>query len=289
MHRRIVLKSAALAPLALWPVFSLATIRRDAAERLAALEHVHGGRLGVAILDTSSGRRVVWRGDERFLLCSTFKLLLAAAVLRRVDRGVERLDRRIIFGKDVLLEYAPTTKQHVGATGMTIAQLCEAAITLSDNTAANLLLREVGGPAAVTHYARNLGDPLTRLDRNEPELNQLDGDRDTTTPEAMLGDMHELLLGDALSSASRERLIHWLLGCQTGLQSLRAGLPPGWRIGDKTGQSNGRAIGANNDIAIVWPPDRKPLLVTAYYMTHTTDVAARRAVLAKVGGIVAAL
>lgn len=287
MNRRNLLKGAGLGAmaLALRPIFSLAAVADDAKSRLAALERVHGGRLGVAILDTGSGRRVAWRGDERFLLCSTFKLLLAAAVLARVDQGAEKLDRRIVFGKGALLEYAPITKQHVGPPGMTIAQLCKAGVTLSDNTAANLLLHVIGGPAEVTAYARSLGDPLTRLDRIEPFLNRPDGERDTTTPSAMLADMHRLLLGDALSETSRRQLTDWLLGCKTGADSLHAGLPSDWRIGDKTGSGTH----ANNDIAIVWPPNRKPLLVTAYYMSHTTDVAARKAVLAEVGGIVASL
>lgn len=285
MERRAVLKAALAGAvlLAVRPALCFAARRHDAAAALARLERVHGGRLGVAILDTGSGDRVGHRGDERFLMCSTFKLLLAAAVLHRVDRDEEKLDRRIVFGKDVLLDYVPVTSRHVGPPGMTVAQLCEAAITLSDNTAANLLLRQIGGPQAVTAYARSLGDPDTLLDRYEPELNPYD----TTTPSAMLGDMRKVLLGRALSQASRRRLTHWLLHCQTGLQSLRAGLPSGWEAGDKTGQWDGNGSGANNDIAIVWPPGRKPLLVAAYYMNRTTDPAGRKAVLAEVGRIVA--
>lgn len=254
------------------------------AAQLAALERRHGGRLGVAILDTGSGRRASYRGNERFLMCSTFKLLLAAAVLKRVDDGIEKLDRRIVFGKDVLLDWAPLTRQHVGTPGMTVSELCEAAITQSDNTAANLLIASIGGPMAVTRYARNLGDRFMTLDRIEPALNPCD----TTTPSAMLGDMQKVLLGDALSQTSRERLTHWLLNCKTGLQSLRAGLPSCWKAGDKTGQWDGNGAGANNDIAILWPPRRKPLLVTAYYMNQTTDPVGRKAVLAEVGRIVAA-
>ncbi len=253
--------------------------------RLAALERQHGGRLGVAILDTGSGKHAAWRGDERFLMCSTFKFLLVAAVLARVDQGTEQLDRRIVFGKDVLLEWAPVTGKHVGAPGMTIAELCEAAVTLSDNTAANLLLEEVGGPSQVTRYVRALGDPVTRLDRTEPTLNRRDGDKDTTTPAGMLRDMQALLLGDALSDASRRRLTEWLLHNQTGAETLRAGLPTSCRIGDKTGSGHT----ANNDIAIIWPPRREPLLVTAYYDNPRVGVAARKFVLAKVGRVVAAL
>jgi beta-lactamase class A len=289
MRRRDVLKGMALggvaivagrlAPAAAKPALD------GAGAQLAMLERRHGGRLGVAILDTGNGRREGYRDDERFLMCSTFKLLLVAAVLQRVDAGKEQLDRRIVFGKDALLEYAPVTKQHVGPPGMTISEVCEAAITLSDNTAANLLLKEIGGPQAFTAYARSLGDLVTLLDRYEPALNPYD----MTTPDAMLADMQQVLLGDRLSRSSRELLIRWLVACQTGLQSLRAGIPDGWRVGDKTGQWDGNGTGANNDIAIVWPPNRKPLLVTAYYMHHTTDPSTRKAVLAEVGRIVASM
>jgi beta-lactamase class A len=188
-----------------------------------------------------------------------------------------------VFGKNALLDYAPISRHHVGPAGMSVARLCEAAIVWSDNTAANLLLASIGGPMAVTRFARSLGDRFTRLDRIEPALNPYD----TTTPNAMLGDMHTLLLGDALSHSSCEKLTHWLAGCQTGLQALRAGMPAGWQIGDKTGQWDGDGRHANNDIAIVWPPRRKPLLVTTYYMANTADATARKTVLADVGRIVA--
>lgn len=287
MQRRDLLKGFVLggAAVALARPASLLAKGDDIESRLAALERQHGGRLGVAIRDTGSGRRVAHRGDERFLMCSTFKLLLAAAVLERVDRGAETLDRRIVFGKDALLEWAPVTSKHVGPSGMTIAELCEAAITWSDNTAANLLLQQIGGPAAWTRYARTLGDTVTLLDRVEPDLNPYD----TTTPRAMLEDMQKVLLGRALSQSSCDRLVRWLLNCQTGLQSLRAGFPPNWQAGDKTGQWDGNGVGANNDIAIVWPPDRKPILVTAYYMNRTADPVGRKAVLAEVGRIVATM
>lgn len=157
----------------------------DVATRFADLERKRGGRLGVAVLDIDSGHRVSHRGGERFLMCSTFKFLLVAAVLARVDQGKENLGRRIVFNKDVVLNYAPMTKRHVGPPGTTIAQLCEAAITLSDNTAANLLLVSIGGPDGVTRYARSLGDPFTLLDRIEPALNPYDA----TTPNATLADM----------------------------------------------------------------------------------------------------
>jgi beta-lactamase class A len=291
MNRRSLLKGALIgaSALVLRPSLSLAAGSEDAAlARLTALERQHGGRLGVAILDTGNGRRIGHRADERFLMCSTFKLLAVAAVLARVDRGAERLGRRVVFGKEAVLAYAPVTSHRVGAPGMTVAELCQAAITVSDNTAANLLLTSLGGPVAVTAYVRSLGDGVTRLDRIEPELNVASpGDlRDTTTPGAMLADLHTLLLGNVLAVASREQLVTWLRATSTGTEQLRAGLPAGWRVGDKTGSGAQRET---NDIAIIWPPRRQPLLVTAYYAGSTADADGRHAVLAEVGRIAASI
>ena len=286
MNRRNLLKGALLgaSALALRPMRTLAAGNGSAAARLAALEHRHGGRLGVAMLDTGSGRRVAHRGDERFLMCSTFKLLLVATVLARVDRGAERLDRRIVFGQNAVLSYAPITRQRVGAPGMRVAELCQAAITLSDNTAANLLLASIGGPATVTAFARSLGDAVTRLDRIEPALNVgSQGDlRDTTTPLAALATQRKLLLGDVLAEASRAQLLDWLRTCRTGTDQLRAGMPAGWTAGDKSGSG---AHDETNDVAILMPPHRAPLLVTAYYAGSPADLTTRHAVLAEVGRI----
>jgi len=221
-------------------------------------------------------------------MCSTFKLLAVAAVLARVDRGIEHLDRRVVFGREVLLSYAPITSQHVGSPGMSVAELCAAAITVSDNTAANLLLASMGGPSAVTRFARSLGDTVTRLDRIEPDLNVASpGDiRDTTTPNAAIATLQKLLLGDALSAVSRAKLIAWLRGCTTGAEKLHAGLPPGWSIGDKTGSG---AQNETNDVGILYPPQRPPLLVTAYYAGSSADAASRNAVLAEAGRIASSL
>ena len=290
MDRRTLLKAALFgaAAASLSPSFSLAAKAHGADHRLTALERKHGGRLGVAMLDTGNGQRIMHRADERFLMCSTFKLLAASAILAKVDQGTEKLDRRLIFGKDVLLSHAPVTSRHVGGQGMTVAELCEAAITVSDNTAANLLLSSLGGPAAITAFARRMGDNLTRLDRTEPELNvsSAGDERDTTTPGAMLADVEKLLLGDVLSGSSRDQLITWLRATSTGKDTLHAGLPAGWPIGDKTGSG---AHGERNDVAIIWPPNRKPLLIAAYYVNPNTDDAGRNRVLAEVGRIAAAL
>ncbi len=286
MNRRDLLRGALIggAAFVLRPAWAWNSAAADVPADLAALERRHGGRLGVAALDTQNGRRLAHRGDERFLMCSTFKLMLVATVLARVDAGKERLERRVVFDKSVLQEWSPVTSLNVGAPGMTVEGLCEAAMLISDNTAANLLLDAIGGPSAWTAWVRSLGDAKSRLDHSEPLLNRSHGEDDTTTPWSMLEDMRKVLLGQALSAGMRERLIGWLKLNQTGAQTLAAGLPPGWRIGDKTGSGHN----ANNDIAVIWPPNRKPLLVTAYYMTDKHDVAARKAVLADVGRVVAA-
>lgn len=259
----------------------------DAATAFAELERRHGGRLGVAALDMGSDRQSSYRSDERFPLCSTFKFLAAAFVLARVDRGDERLDRRVVFSDRDLVTYSPVTKDHVGPAGMSMAEICDAAVTLSDNTAGNLMLGSFGGPSALTHYARTLGDGVTRLDRIETALNEAaPGDpRDTTSPAAMLGAMQRLLVGDALSAGSRERLTGWLLASKTGAKRLRAGLPADWRVGDKTGTGGN---GSANDIAIVLPPGRAPILVAVYFTGSTISDEARSTVIADAGRIVAA-
>lgn len=230
-----------------------------------AIEALSGGRLGVAVLQ-ADGQIEGHRLDERFPMCSTFKWLAAAHVLARVDRGLERLDRRIPYGRDVLLPHSPVTEKHVGP-GMTVGELCHATITTSDNAAGNLILASYGGPQALTSYTRSLGDSVTRLDRWEPELNEAaPGDpRDTTSPRAMAQLLRTTLLGDALSTRSREQLAAWLEACETNGQRLRADLPAGWRMGSKTG---GGGRGSTNDVGIFWPPGRPPVLV-AVYITGT--------------------
>jgi beta-lactamase class A len=268
-------------------LLALPAFANDAATGFAELERSNGGRLGVAAVDPASGRRADYRGDERFPMCSTFKLLAAAFVLARVDRGHEKLDRRVVFADKDIVPYSPVTKDHVGSGGMSMAEICEAAMTLSDNTAGNLMLASFGGPSALTHYVRSLDNGVTRLDRIETALNEATpGDpRDTTSPAAMVGTMQRLLVGDALSAGSRERLVGWLLANKTGDKRLRAGLPADWRVGDKTGTGGN---GSANDVAIVWPPGRAPILVAVYFTGSTISDEARNAVIANAGRIVAA-
>lgn len=253
----------------------------DLAGALEKIEARSGGRLGVALLDVRSGAQAGHRVDERFPMCSTFKLLAVAAVLQRVDAAAEQLSRRIRFEPSDLVTYSPVTGKRAGGEGMTVEELCDAAITVSDNTAGNLLLASIGGPAGLTAFARSLADPVTRLDRIEPELNEAaPGDpRDTTTPRAMASDLRALVFGSALSSSSRDRLVAWLKRNSTGDRRLRAGLPAPWTVGDKTG--TGRR-GTMNDVAIVWPSGRPPFLVAAYLTGSTEAGEDRDAALAAV-------
>ncbi len=253
---------------------------------LAALETRSRGKLGCAMLDLSTNKREGQRMDERFPMCSTFKFLLTAFILKRCDQDKEDLNRRITYTRADLLSYAPVSQQHVN-DGMTVGQLCEAAMTLSDNTAANLLLTSVGGPSALTAFLRSIGDTTTRLDRTEPTLNECTpGDpRDTTTPAAMLENLHRLLFGDVLNFSCRALLTNWMMGNKTGDARLRAGVPHTWRAADKTGTGD---RGTTNDIAAFWPPHRSPILITAYLTQSSLDDNARNAILADVGKAVAA-
>jgi beta-lactamase class A len=265
---------------------SVSPLRAEVAEDFAALEAKHGGRLGVAAIDTASGRQIVHRAEERFALCSTFKLLLGAAVLARVEAGELSLDRRVPYGPADLLSYAPVTTRRVAEGGMTVGELCEATIQTSDNTAANLLLPLVGGPVGLTKYLRTLGDTVTRLDRIEPDLNTNlpDDPRDTTTPAAMAATMAKLLTGPTLSAASRDQLNRWLVGTTTGDRRLRAGFPKAWKVGDKTGTGD---LGAANDVAIVWPHEgARPWLVAVYLSAPDAKPEEREAVIAEAARLV---
>jgi len=253
---------------------------------LAEIEAKVGGRLGVAALDVASGRRLAWRADERFPMCSTFKAMAVAAVLKRVEAGQEQLDRFVRYTAADLLSYAPVTRPHVAEGGMKLADLCAAAVELSDNTAANLILASIGGPAGWTRFVRSLGDGQSRLDRNEPTLNTcIPGDpRDTTTPASMVGDLKGALLEGALAPASRHLMKTWMIAAQTGLTKLRVGLPSSWQVGDKTGNNGG---GTSNDIAVAWAPGGP--IVIACYLTGADAATSdgRDGAIADVGRLVA--
>ena len=248
--------------------------------QLAALSREAGGRLGVAFLDPATGRRFAFRGGERFPFCSTFKLMLAAAVLRKSQDELGLLTQPVAYGQGDLLAWAPATRKALeeGRT-MTVGDLCASAIQVSDNTAANLLLDRLGGPKALTAYAHGLGDTAFRLDRREPELNTaVPGDpRDTTTPAAMACTVEKLVLGDALAAPQRRQLADWLKGNTTGGESIRAGVPAGWTVGDKTGSGS---YGTTNDVAVLWPPQGGPVVLAVYFTQPQKDAPARKDVLA---------
>ena len=248
-----------------------------------ALERRSGGRLGVAVLDTGSNRRFSHRGDERFPLCSTFKFLLAAELLARADRGALNLDRRLSI-KATHLGNSDFVKSRVGRDA-SLGELAHAIVEISDNDAANLLLAEIGGPAALTRFARAIGDPVTRIDRMEP-VSDAPGDvQDTTSPNAMADDFRRLLLGNVLKPASRATLTEWLAGSKTGIHRLKAGLPAGWRLAHKTGTG---MHGSSNDAGIVWPPHGAALAISVYLTGSPLDDAGRDAVIADVARAVVA-
>lgn len=238
------------------------------------------GRLGVAAVDLGTMRHIEQRARERFPMASTFKLPLVMAVLARVDAATEHLERPIRFSASDLQHYSPVTGRQPHGGHLTVGELCAAAIELSDNTAANLLLTTVGGPARVTAFVRRLGDRITRLDRIEPALNEATpGDvRDTTTPESMANLVAQLVRGRVLSSASTARLSGWLRGSKTGADRIRAGVPAGWIVGDKTGTSNS----GGNDVAIIWPPSGAPIVLAVYFAEVQATDAERDAAIADV-------
>ncbi len=256
----------------------------DAEDPIATIEARHGGRLGVFALDTQTGRQLAHRADERFLMCSMFKLPLAAAVLARVDAGELRLSDQVPYTAGEIPGVAPVTRAHLvdGKGSLSVAELCAAVVEVSDNGGANLLLAKIGGPQGYTRFVRAQGDPVTRLDRIELAMNTASGDRDTTSPRAFVALTQKLLLGDTLHPGSRERLLGWVLQCQTGKDRLRAGMPVGWKIGDKTGTGDTET----NDTAIAWPPGHSPVIVAALYNATTPSADEREAVLKEVGAVV---
>ena len=291
MQRRSMLTTGLALGLGAWGLSGCAFISKQQAaaartlsDELAALENQAQGRFGLYVLDTVSGAEAGWRGDERFPMCSTFKTLLAARMLYLAQRDEIRLWRKLYYSPSEVVAWSPISEKRAGANGgMTVQELCEAMVLVSDNTAANVLLEASGGPAALTQWLRELGDGTTRLDRNEPSLNTaLAGDeRDTTTPQAMLQSLQKLLLGDVLEGYGRALLQQWLVDSRTGDKRLRAGMPGDWKVGGKTGTGE---RGTACDTLIVWPTEQSaPLLVTAYLTGSQLDGAGREAVLARAG------
>ncbi|WP_175757369.1 PEN family class A beta-lactamase, Bcc-type [Burkholderia ambifaria] len=289
-QRRTLLLAAATAPLVLTVTACASSPAAgqdvSSATSFAALEHAAGGRLGVCAIDSASGRRAQHRADERFPFCSTFKAMLGAAVLAHSVARPGLLQQRVTYGPSDLVNYSPVSGKHVG-TGMTVAELCEAAIQYSDNSAANLAMKLIGGPSAVTAYARSIGDDAFRLDRWETELNTaLPGDpRDTTTPAAMAASMRVLTLGDALPSAQRAQFVAWLRGNKVGDKRIRAGVPAGSQVGDKTGTGD---YGTTNDAGVIWLPSRAPIVLAVYYTQTRADAKPKDDVIAAAARIAVA-
>jgi beta-lactamase class A len=278
--RRTVLRTALVLP-----ALGLAGAVHADDTPFADLERRAGGRLGVAAWRRGGTQALAWRGDERFPFCSTAKVMVVGTVLTQASRTPGLLDERVRYRKADLVSWSPVTEQHVDA-GMTIADLCAAALQVSDNSACNLLLDRIGGPAAVTAFARRIGDTAFRLDRRETELNSaLPGDpRDTTTPRAMANSLEALLLEEALAPDARRRLLDWMFANTTGKERIQAGVPAAWRVADKTGTG---AYCTTNDVGIVFPPQGQPVIVAIYYTGSAPDAKSDSKVVADAAATVA--
>ena len=266
---------------------AISTPERATLERqLAALEQQHQGRIGVALYHPDTGLSYGYRAEERFPFASTFKALLAAAVLQRSEFDPQWLQRVVHYRVDDLLSYAPITRPHL-ARGMSREALAIASVQYSDNTAANLLLEALGGLSEFNRFVAALGDQKFRLDRQEPDLNSaLPGDdRDTTTPAAMAKTLSRLTLGNGLAAPQQARFNAWLKGNTTGDAAIRAGVPTGWLVGDKTG---GGGYGTTNDIAVLWPTQGAPMVLALYFTQSTPDAKPQQAVLAEATRLVLA-
>jgi beta-lactamase class A len=263
-------------------------------QQLAALEARYGGRLGVFLSEGRSLAGTGHRADERFGMCSTFKLLLAAMVMHEAQRGRLDMNTSIRFSKADMVPHAPITERHLDIGELNIRELARATLTTSDNVAANLLLGELGGPQGFTARLRAWGDTVTRLDRTEPAMNRVPrGEtRDTTSPRAMAETVAQLFGGTLLTAASKQTLKHWMIETRTGLRRLRAGLPANWEVGDRTGTGIAPDMpNKHNDVAVIWRPQRQPLAIAAFWEAegHTPNMRDEDdAVLAETGRLIAA-
>jgi beta-lactamase class A len=285
-NRRRLLLAAVSMPIAVigtsWASQGNTTVLAQA--QFTKLEQLLSGRLGVFALNTANGTQLSYHADEYFPMCSTFKIILASAILKRSTQIDGLMYQRIKYQQSDLVTYSPITKQHI-EDGMTVTALCAAAIQYSDNTASNLLMKILGGPEAVTTFARSIGDRQFRLDRWETALNSsIPGDRrDTSTPNAMASSLQRLAFGDALEPRLQLQLRVWLQGNTTGATRIRAGVPADWEVGDKTGTGD---YGTANDIGLLWPPRRAPIVVAIYTTQPEKDAKARNDVIASAARIV---
>lgn len=251
-------------------------------EAVTEAETELGARIGLAVHDLETDQRWEYKSNERFPLSSTFKTLACANVLQRVDLGKENINRVVRFSKSNLVEYSPVTENRVGRKGMSLSELCQATLSTSDNSAANFILQAIGGPKALTKFLRSIGDDTTRLDRWETELNKaVPGDkRDTTTPTAMVTTLEKLLIDETLSTESRQQLQSWLKGNKVGDALFRKGVPSDWIVADRTGAGG---YGSRAISAVMWPPNRQPI-VAALYITETdASFDERNAIIARIG------
>lgn len=277
-RRRILLMRAATLPLVVYCLTgnALSPITIEA-EKFQALEKEANGRIGLYAWDTGSQKTVEYRANERFQMASTFKAMLVGAVLHLSMADEELLNQRIYYSQADLVGWSPITEKHV-SEGMLVGELCAAIVQYSDNAAANLLLRKIGGPLALTNFMRSIGDDVFRLDRYELELNTPNEEQwDTSSPAAMAKSLYRLALGDVLAKEQQQLFQEWLKGNTTGSESIRAGVPQNWVVGDKTGSG---PYGITNDIAVLWPDQGAPVVMAIYFVQRDENAQARRDVLA---------
>ena len=247
-------------------------------KQLADLEASSGGHLGVTAINTANDQHIEYRAEERFPFCSTFKVMVAAAILKQSMTDPQLLQQKVIYQKSDLVFWSPITAKHL-ADGMTISELCAAAVTFSDNAAVNLLMKKLGGPQAVTAFARSIGDDQFNLESWEPELNQNPRDlRDTSTPAAMTKSLQKLALGNVLGTSQQKQLVTWMTACTTGYNRIRAGVPIGWIVADKTG--GGNDYGITNDIGILYPLEGAPIVITIFFVQNKKEAPHREDVIA---------
>ena len=268
--------------------FASATVMAQEDRITAELERIEqtlDARIGFAAHNLATGQRWGVNADERFAMSSTFKTLACGALLEQVDEGQLALETEVSFEESELVTYSPVTEQYAGHQPMTLFELCDATMTTSDNTAANLVLQALGGPEAITAFVRSMDDPVTRLDRYETELNEATpGDeRDTTTPNAMLATLEKLVLGDVLSDESRQQLEAWMKGNAVADGLFRAAMPFDWIIADRTGAGG---YGSRSITAIIWPPEQAPTVVVFYITETEASFEERNAAIASLGEVV---
>ncbi|MEM9448403.1 MAG: class A beta-lactamase [Cyanobacteria bacterium P01_E01_bin.6] len=249
------------------------------------IEASMNARVGIAVYDKETNQNWQYHANHRFPMNSTFKTIACAALLARVDSAQEQLEHIVIFDESELVTYSPITETRIGAPGMSLDELCEATMTMSDNSAANFILEAIGGPEALTQFMRSIGDEISRLDRWEPDLNEVvPGDeRDTTSPNAMARTLEQLVLNGTLSLDSRQKLENWLKGNEVGDDLFRSEVPCNWDIGDRTGAGG---YGSRSIAAVMWPPQREPVIAAVYITETEASFDDRNAAIAEIGGAI---